>query len=337
MTPTTTLLDYFHSDERGAVLLAELERLGPPDHPVTVPDAAQIDDLLTKLGGPAQDIPDVIAARSLITDNPQVVWLLERHVQFLRHYTGVINPGVGFVELPAAIGPLSRFFLLYVYMSAFPDIRRYHRSLGIPDDDSLEIVSDLGRNMRVNRKRTGESGLAAPWWCMLHFRGMIFQFGRLQFEQVHLGEDMASAIRSTGLNAEPDTTALSIHIPDFMGSFPPAAIDDSIQRALSFFARHFPDQDTRFGVCYSWLLDDQLPNHLSPASNIVRFHQRFHLISQGERTNGSFATFIWGTQHIPDKPASNATSLERIVIAHHLAGGSWGSGAGWTELGPTGN
>ncbi|MEJ7837339.1 MAG: acyltransferase domain-containing protein [Thermomicrobiales bacterium] len=337
MTTTMSLLDVFRNNERGATLLAELERLGPPERPVVVPEATAISELLTTLGGPSDDFADVIAARSLIADNPEAVWLLERHVHFLQHYTGVINPDSGFIELPTDIGPLARFFFLYVYMSAFPDIRRYHRSLGIPDDDSIEILSDLGRNMLVNRKRTGESGLAAPWWCMLHFRGMIYQFGRLQFERVLLGEDMAASIQAAGFMAEPETTALSIHIPDFMGSFPPAAIDESIQRALRFFAHHFPNQDIRFGVCYSWLLDDQLPNHLSPSSNIVNFHQRFHLISQGERTNGSFATFIWGTQQIPDKPSANATTLERLVIAHQQAGGSWGSGAGWTELGASAN
>lgn len=332
MTQSTTMRDLLRTTDYGSKLLAELERIGPPDRAVTIPDASGITDLLTLLGGPVGDFRDVIDARPLIAENPDAIWLVERHVQFLRHYTGVIDPDLGFVELPASAGVISRFFFLYVYMCAFPNIRSYHQSLGISDEDSIEILSDLGRNMHVNRKRRGQSGLAAPWWLMLHFRGLIYQFGRLQFELVHLGEDMATSIRESGASAGAGDIALSIHIPDFMGPFPPAAIDDSIGRAQTFFRRHFPDHPVDYGVCYSWLLDDQLPHHLPDTSNIVQFQRRFHIVSQGERNNGSFATFIWGADAIPEVARTGASSLELLVVAHRDAGGAWGSGAGWIKL-----
>jgi hypothetical protein len=332
LTVSTALRDMMRADETAAILLVELERLGPPARPVTIPTEAQVVELLTLLNAPVEDIPDVVEARPLIADDPEVVWLLERHVNFLDHYTGVVGGVPRFVEIPPQIGPLSRFFYLYVYMCAFPNVRKYHASLGIPDDVSLEILSDLGRNMRVNQKRTGSSGLAAPWWCMLHFRGVIYQFGRIQFERAILGEAMAESINAAGFQANPTDQTLSLHIPDFMGPFPPVAIDASIARAKEFFAKYIPEQPTEFGVCYSWLLDDQMPDHLSADSNIIRFHNRFHLINQWDRNDSGAALFLWGLSTIPAKPREGASTLERAIIAHHASGGHWGGGSGWTRL-----
>jgi hypothetical protein len=329
---STTLRDTMRTDEQFARLLEKLEQVGPPAEPVVIPTDAEVEDLLTLLGAPAEDIPDVIAARPLVVDNPEAMWLLERHVSYLHQYTGVIGVPHYFVEIPAGIGDLSRFFYLYVYLCAYPAVRRYHASLGIPDDISLATLSDLGRNMRVNRKRRGTSGLAAPWWCMLHFRGMIYQLGRLQFELVRLNDAFAESIIAHGGEARPGDTALSIHIPDFMGPFTPEAIDDSITRAKRFFPGYFPGEKIEYGTCWSWLLDDQLPHHLSPASNIVRFQKRFTIVSQGERNDSGTALFIWGSSSIPDAPRDGASSLERAIIAHHQAGGHWGSGAGWLRL-----
>ena len=332
MTIPTTLRDLMRADETASAVLDELESLGPPTKPVTIPSADEVRDLLTLLGAPEEDIPDVIEALPLIVDNPEVVWLLERHVNFLDRYTGVVGRGIRFVEIPSELGPLSRFFYLYVYMSAFPNVRRYHASLGIPDDASLEILSDLGRNMRVNRKRTGFSGLAAPWWCMLHFRGVIYQFGRIQFERAILGEELSESIKAAGFEAEATDLTLSLHIPDFMGPFPPEVIDESITRAKAFFAQYFPDQPTSYGVCFSWLLDDQIPDHLAATSNIVKFHNRFHLVAQWDRDSRGAAQFIWGGGDVPEHPRDGASSLERAIIAHHSSGGRWGGGSGWTEL-----
>jgi hypothetical protein len=80
------------------------------------------------------------------------------------------------------------------------------------------------------------------------------------------------------------------------------------------------------------LLDDQLPDHLSPTSNIVQFHKRFHLVAQWERDDRGAALFMWGQPAIPGELREGATSLERAIIGHHASGGHWGGGAGWLEL-----
>ena len=53
----------------------------------------------------------------------------------------------------------------------------------------------------------------------------------------------------------------------------------SLKRMSEFSAEFHPDYDFRAFVCYSWLLDPQFQELLKPESNIVRFQNRFTLVS----------------------------------------------------------
>lgn len=328
----TTFRDAMRADERGAKLLDEFEKLGDTVQHVIIPPNFELEDILRRFDVPEEDIPDIIAARPLIEESEEVRWLLDRHVATLRQHMGQVTSYTRFLDIPLEYGDIARFFYLYVYAAMRPYTLEYFRLRNIPPDIADATLADVGRHVRVHHKNKGMSGMASPWWLALHLRGVIYQLGRLQFERVLLGERAGNAIREAGLPYGPEDMALSIHIPDFMGPFTPRACDESIAQAKVFFPEFFPEQTIDVAVCHSWLLDDQLPRHLKPTSNIVQFHKRFHLIYQGEKDDSSAAIFIWGITEIPDKPRENASSLERAIIAHHQAGGHWGWGSGWLRL-----
>ena len=328
----TTFRDAMRADERGAKLLDEFEELSDQVQPVTIPPSSELEEILRGFEVPEEDIPEIIAARRLIEENEEVGWLLDRHVAVLRKQMGKVTSYNRFLDIPLEYGEIARFFYLYVYAAMRPFTLEYFRGRNIPEAIVDATLADIGRHVRVHYKNKGMSGVGSPWWLTLHLRGVIYQLGRLQFERVLLGERTGNAIREAGLPYGPEDMALSIHIPDFMGPFTPQAIDASIAQAKAFFPDYFPEQPIDIGVCYSWLLDDQLPDHLSPTSNIVQFHKRFNLIHQNEKNDSSAAIFIWGKPEIPDVPREGASSLERAIIAHHQAGGHWGGGAGWLRL-----
>src|SRR5690606_24606621 len=70
--------------------------------------------------------------------------------------------------------PGHRYFYVQLLTACLPFVREYHRSLGIPEDISQATLADLGRNVRVHRKREGVGGLGVMWWLSLHFRGVIY-------------------------------------------------------------------------------------------------------------------------------------------------------------------
>src|SRR5699024_5951961 len=117
------------------------------------------------------------------------------------------------------------FFYVHMFVAALPQARDYFRDRNIPESVVQETLADLGRNIRVHRKREGVGGLGVAWWLTLHFRGMIYQLGRLQFERAHLGERGSAGAAAMGIRANPDDHVLSIHIPDFSGPMTPDACD----------------------------------------------------------------------------------------------------------------
>jgi GNAT-like C-terminal domain/N-acyltransferase N-terminal domain len=244
-----------------------------------------LSDLLA-LTVPHEDIPEVLALSRTIDRRS-----LEPYVTPLLEHMGSFDPPPRFEPLP---GQHPLFYVL-VLLEVLPHVREYHRAHGIPEADSRAILADLGRHLAWHRRRFGTPGLHKPFWHNFAFRGMIYQVGRLQFERVPYEENLA----------------LSLHIPDFCGPLTPEAVDASLARARSFFARHFPCERYDSAICHSWLLSPQLAEYLPPESNVMRFQRRF-TVTGTMAHNESFLQFV-----------EPGTRLRGIVEERLAVGLSW--------------
>jgi hypothetical protein len=157
-----------------------------------------------------------------------------------------------------------------------PDVRRWHRQRNIPDDVSWATLADLGRHLPVNRRVHGEGGLDRPLWLRSHFRGALYQLGRLQFCRSRIPYEPAM-LEHLAVPFRYGDPALDLHIPE-QGPLTPPACNRSLRWARDFFPRHFSAERYRVAICTSWLLDDQLAAYLKPDSNIIRFQRRFSLL-----------------------------------------------------------
>jgi hypothetical protein len=308
-----------------------LDDIGNPAVEVALPDDDTLAGILRELDVPEEDIPAAVAAKPDPHIDPDLWWLLERSVHSLVATMGQVAPPPWFPS-PDDIPGMNPWFFVHVFVATLPYTRDYHVSRGIPDHIARETLADLGRNVRVNRKRHGEGGLGVSFWLMLHFRGMIYQLGRLQFERSLMRGNISEALKARGVEATRDDVVLSLHIPDFLGPMSPESIDDSIGWARSFFPRHFPEERYEYMVCHSWLLDPQLKQYLSPESNIIRFQNRFSLAEDTSDADRSVIQFVFGP--VPDDldVLPQRTSLERAVVAHLKAGGHWHGRNGWFRL-----
>jgi hypothetical protein len=247
---------------------------------------------------------------------------------------GVPGAGPELRALPEELGAMGRYFYVFVFIAALPHVRAYHRGRGSPDDVSRHTLADLGRQLAVHRRWHGTGGLLFPWWLRLHFRGEIYQLGRLQFQRDRVpAKDWPLA--GTAAPAETGDPLLSLHIPAFSGPMTPAACDASLERAERFFPRHFPEEPATVAVCHSWLLDRQLGTYLSDDSNIIRFQRRFELAPADESLDSDAMTisFVFGKE-LPADPdlLPRRTALERAVGDHLRAGHHWRMGSGWFRL-----
>jgi hypothetical protein len=202
----------------------------------------------------------------------------------------------------------------------------------IPEEIIAATFADVSYKMAWQKRRYGQSGLWVPSWLTRHFRGMIYQLGRLQFERSLLNVHLVDSVQSAGFDYDEESPALALHIPDFMGPMSPEACDASFAQARQFFPTYFPDMPTEIAFCNSWLLDTQLPDHLPESSNIVQFQKRFTIPVQGERNDSGVATFVWAREAMPETMPEQPTSLERALIGFRQQGGHWGTGLGWMRL-----
>ncbi|MFI2349131.1 acyltransferase domain-containing protein [Streptomyces sp. NPDC019443] len=300
---------------------------------VELPEADELAEALLDLAVPHEDINELLALRGRITADPVLRRLLETGVQEMLQDMGRIGGGGELPRMPDDSGAPARCFPVYVFVAALPYVRAYHRERSVPDDVSRHTLADLGRHMTLHRWRRGTGGLLIPGWLGLHFRGEIYQLGRLQFQRSRLGGRTGEAVRAAGLPLGPGDFALNVHIPDFLGPITPAACDRSLSRAREFFARHFPEETYRVATCHSWLLDRQLAEYLPKDSNIVRFQDRFRSAYEKKEAEDDVPVgFVFGDPELPLDALPRRTTLERAIGDHLRAGRHWYSGHGWFEL-----
>ena len=295
-----------------------------------LPDTDDLAEVLLDLGVPHEDVNDLVRMGRRVMDDPELRQFLERSVDELVRGMGEVGGPVDLPDLDWASGALQRCFPVYVFVAALPATRAYHRERGIPADVTRRTLADLGRNMAVYRRRYGRAGVQAPWWLIHHFRGELYQLGRLQFERARLGQRTGAALRAAGLDAGPGSPCLNLHIPDFHGPLSPAAVDRGLALAREFFPRCFPEERYQVVTCHSWLLDPQLRRYLPGDSNIVRFQERFRAArAEAEPADTEPVQFVFGDPELPVESLPRRTAVERAVGDHLRGGGHWYIGHGW--------
>jgi GNAT-like C-terminal domain/N-acyltransferase N-terminal domain len=311
--------------------LQELAAAGPPTPPPTLPRASDVPSLLERLGIAGSDAAELTGAWPSPERTPEVWWLLERCHRCIVRDLGGTSPLDQWPPLPRSLGALGRFFYAYVLLAAIPDTRRWHRQRDIPDDVSWATLADLGRHLAIRRRIHGEGGLDTPTWLRSHFRGALYQLGRLQFCRSQIPYQPATLER-LGVRFRHGDPALELHIPE-AGPLTPDACDHSLRWARDFFARHFPAERYQVAICTSWLLDDQLAAYLGPEANIVRFQRRFRLLpgSVGDGDD-DVLMFVFRRAAPALHELPQRTSLERAIVGHLRAGYHWRIRAGWLDL-----
>ncbi|MFG2144725.1 acyltransferase domain-containing protein [Streptomyces sp. NPDC048696] len=298
-----------------------------------LPVGDELPETLLDLAIPHEDINELIALARRVERDPELRAFVERSVRELVCDIGVVVGARELPPVPEGLGDAGRLLPVVVLLAALPFTRAYHRERGVPADVTRRTLADLGRHMALHRRRYGNAGLVKAHWFSLHFRGEIYQLGRLQFQRARLWRRTGEALSAAGLPMGEGDPCLSIHVPDFRGPLTPQACDASLALAREFFARHYPDESYRVAVCDSWLLDAQLGKYLPEDSNILCFQRRFRTSFQDTEAYDRVPVgFVFGDPDLPVETLLQRTPVERAVASHLLTGGHWYCGHGWLEL-----
>lgn len=326
------ILAGLRAHDKTAAWLATLDAADDPPVDMLLPPASGIPGVLRDLGVTDEDITELTADVPGDSNLPEIWRLAQRTAWSIVGQMGMIGDWPPLPRWPESTGAAGRGFYVWVYLAGLPFVQGYHRARGIHDAISRDTLADLGRSIRHGRRRYGHADVHDPWWMALDLRGALYELGRLQFERSRVGTRTAEAMVAAGVAVAPETPALSVHIPAYSGPLDPAACDAAFSGAVAFFAQHFPEERYEFAVCYSWMLDSELPEYLPKSSNIIRFTDRFHPAYRFDESDATILRFVFGRPDLPLDSYPQGTTLERGVIAHLKAGRHWHGGAGWLRL-----
>jgi hypothetical protein len=302
-------------------LLADLAGIGAAA-PATLPGPDEAAGTLARMRVPADELPEALAALPDPAGTPELWWLLERLRHRLLAGMGGHAPMPSWPDLPERLGAAGRWFYLAVFLATVPDLRRFHAEHGVPEEVTWDTLGDVGDKVVLRRRTRGTGGLDKQDWFTIHFRGVLYALGRLQYN-LH-------TVRSGGGGLTPGAPALGVHIPE-SGPLDPAACDASLARARGFFDGHL-GVDAAVARCHSWLLDDQLAEYLPAESNILRFQRRFRLLPGGRVSDRDILEFVFRRVDPDLDTLPRGTTLQRAVVDHLRAGRHWRLGVGWLPL-----
>jgi len=329
------ITDRFPSLPNNEATGAWLEQLqaAPGDAPdVEWPDEAEFVERLRYVDIPEEDIAVLQGLYPRMSADAEMRWVIERYLRLLRSRMNV--PGYEpLPALPADPGEIGLHLFTFVHVAFLPETLAFHRERGIPDAISRATMADIGRHYLIERTERYRSGLnGGDRWLTFHARGLIYQLGRLQFERATIGNRSSQSVRDAGIPCAQGDPVLSVHIPGFMGAFPPEACDASFAQARAFFATHFPEVRYRIATCHSWLLDPQLAGYLPETSNIVQFQRRFRTPYNLDPGNEDTLGFVFRSPGTPLDELPQRTTLERAVVQHIRNGSSWNVGHAWLDM-----
>ncbi|WP_166655464.1 acyltransferase domain-containing protein [Actinorugispora endophytica] len=305
----------------------------PP--PAPLGPASEAGPVLDLLGLDGADRADLLA---LWPDEgwPRAArWLLD--ACYARVVADVGRPGwVDWPDLVSAADARVRCAPVYAFVAATPALVERHARLGVGRDVTEATLADVGRHVAKNRDMFGHVGLELPVWIALHYRGSLFEAGRLQYEPSRLGPGGAvtwyGADAGQGLPEElrEGRPSARLHIPE-TGPLDPVAVEESLKRGRAVLAAA-TGGDVPVATCTSWLLDPQLKRYLDPGSNIIAFQDRFTLLDEGAPGDEDVFRFVFRrTRVVPDEVRAT-TRLERGVLDLLGRGGHWRARTGWLRL-----
>jgi hypothetical protein len=117
-----------------------------------------------------------------------------------------------------------------------------------------------------------------------------------------------------------DDDYLAIHIPEG-GGMRLDECRESIEEAMRFFPRYFPERQVKGLMCGSWILNPEIEQFYSPDSNIVRLQRETYLFPRSSSGRDGIR-FIFDCEDQADlKAAPRDTSLRRAILDHLERGG----------------
>lgn len=193
---------------------------------------------------------------------------------------------------------------------------------GVSDSVIFDTFRDVSLRADLYYKKTGKAGISKEdvIWFRHIMNVNMFKIGAFQFqpfEMIYLDEEtIGEPYMTFGAEQKASlpsgTPVINIHI-QHGASLSPDSVRQSLDSALSFFKKHFKEQQFQAFLCYSWLLYPPMTKQLPCGSNIRQFAERFLIIGCCNDAAQAKDNLFGDVQ---EKVKGTMTSLQKLASAH---------------------
>lgn len=292
--------------------------------------AASLEILLPRLGITGEDRSELEAVVPRALEEAAILTAVTRTANLLRT-AGLEATAAPLGELAAAHSALQERILpgeglvaILAHIASTDVVRAWHVERGLTEEQSWQVLADLGQQMRVHRASTGgRLGLHQVAWTAMNWCGRLVHLGRLQFDLHRSSADGRHLI--------------GVHIPA-TGPLDPGEVEASFEQAERYFPAAYPDlvraapeSMPAFGrefTCESWLMNRVLVDELGADSNIGAFVDRFTVVDSHADDEGA-AFFVFHARSSAEAiRRPRRTRLEKVVGDRLADGRGWRTGHG---------
>lgn len=217
---------------------------------------------------------------------------------------------------------LKRLVILIILL---PELYEIYLAAGLEASIFYQTISDIILRINLNH----QLGIPAPEfdWLTRIFRLEIFKLGELQFEFTRfdpatLPADIQFSPESQQLLKAGDPI-ISVHIMEDSNIHPTVSLKE-LDIARQFKADYFPDFETKYFYCYSWLLNPNNQAILPPDSKILAFADLFQIIAESPWPGMALERIFGQTKDSPKTFPQNT----RLQKAAYLQQDKLGVGVG---------
>ena len=196
-----------------------------------------------------------------------------------------------------------------------------YKAKGIGAETFVATMKAFSRFVGESQARFGRALFDRSFWTWRQLSLRLFRLGALEYE-ITEGESVPAAVRkATGM-----VRGVSVHIPSD-ADMSEATVNASLAAWHDFAVAYQPRWADAPLWCESWLLSPALERLLRPASHILAFQRRFHIVETVPEAQ-DWREWIFDCNPAPIADLPEDTSLRRAVKRHLLAGGTIGVGVG---------
>lgn len=215
------------------------------------------------------------------------------------------------------------FTRLVVVCYKLVDLNQRYLNRGIPDQIFVDTIQDVKLRQELYFHKTGTVGLSKEdvVWFRHLFNMHIFKLKGLQFQLFHMtyldqetiGEEYMIFGKDQKEKLPAGTSVINVHVQRF-ADISSETCDQSFSAALEFFHKFFPEHRFKAFICYSWLLFSGNQSLMGKQSNILKFAQRFKIISEvNDNTEAIYN--IYGKRYRRKADYPIKTSLQKNALS----------------------